>query len=307
MKSNPQPRPVHAIDAIAEAHRSTWSWLLDSGLVTRAATRERLERDCPAWCAAIRYPHTDGISLATQSRYVAWTFALDEELTHGESARDPATCRATVEAILANRCDRASANPLATAWGNLWQDLSSGRSNDWRSTFTTGMTTWLWDAYSTVVANRSARGARCIRSHSPVYQINLVDLCEVNDDHDVLTEIRTLPSFIRLRTSAATYLQLLNHRRFLDHSRYPESNSSDITDPYEVPPSHPISSLGSTIGVCMREIYLAREALPKDLAVIPVPETQWITSLVAADNIANLAIGNLYYYFNFQVGIDQRR
>lgn len=202
------------------AERAMWQWLDGLGLCREEHSRTNVQRTQIAHCVGLYFPTASLERLGLISRIAAWSLLIDDEFDVGSAGRDPALCKASIASILQgfeDDADMTGRSAMERATAELWTELASQHSAEWKARYRFYMTRYLWSYYTNAIDHVAGRipqlseyRERRIDTYAGLWFLHLG---EHSIGVDLPDAVHFVPAFRSLFSTVA-YISALDNDRF---------------------------------------------------------------------------------------------
>ncbi len=293
--------------AADEAEAAMWAWLESSALVPTPAARRRVERTRPALMYARWCPQAAPEVLALLTQYLAWAFIVDDQFDI--QAPDPRRCLDTISALDAvfDHTGRLADQPpgrLATAFADLWQRLSPGRSTGWRQAFRSEVRAWWWTYYREAVGTISGHLPPLeeyrVHRRDGVALYMFMDISEIASGCDLAPGVRHLPALRNLRDAAEEHMGLYNDIHSLpsdEAASYPYNVVLLLERHHQFTRPQALQTVNDMLTTCIHRMLAAEQQLPAELAASQVTGQAHSDALRTATDYTRYVRANFDYHY----------
>lgn len=292
--------------AADEAETEMWAWLESSALLPTPAARRRVERTRPALMYARWCPQAAPEVLALLTQYLAWAFIVDDQFDI--QTPDPQRCLDTISALdavfaPADCSADQPPGPLVTAFADLWQRLSPGRSAGWRQAFRSEVRAWWWTYYREAVGTitRHLPNLEEYRAHRKdgVALYMFMDISEIASGCDLTPSVRHLPAVRNLRDAAEEHMGLYNDIHSLpsdEATGYPY-NAVLLLEHHQHTRQQALQAVNDMLTACIHRMLAAKQQLSAELAASQVTGQAHSDAMRTADDYTRYVRANFDYHY----------
>jgi len=215
--------PAQCNPHVESARRHLDLWVVEHGLIERAAAKERFGKADFGWFAAVTYPTAGVEELALVADWFAWLFLLDDQLDDGLLGKDRGEVGNLMGAIFDVLNDRGAdpAGPsIVTALADLWRRTVVHAGPSWRTRFiehvVAGGMAAVWEADNRVCGTVPSEAEYIEkRRHTGAIYV-CMDLIEIVEHIDIPSSVFDSDPFARTLRAACDVVCWTNDLYSLD-------------------------------------------------------------------------------------------